>query len=144
MVEGSGKFFFGAYFQPSSLLPNTDLYFLIGSDSAPHPVQSKKGAGATAAGCFTQPYVSQIVIEGLEAAAEQGWINENELTSKAIEGFLSGFGRKFYKLPAASSAKKIRLEKKGEKISDIVRSADGAVEIVPWGRGREVRSLSWV
>lgn len=117
---------------------------LPGSDSAPHPVQSKKGAGATAAGCFTQPYVSQIVIEALEAAVEQGWINENELTLEAIEGFLSGFGRKFYKLPDASSSKKIRLEKKGEKIPDIVRSADGAVEVVPWGRGREVRSLSWI
>ncbi|KAE8549989.1 hypothetical protein EYB25_008514 [Talaromyces marneffei] len=125
VVDGSGKFFFG-------------------SDSAPHPIQSKKGAGATAAGCFTQPYVSQIVIEALEVATEQGWINENELTLEAIEGFLSGFGRKFYKLPAANSTKKIRLEKKGEKIPDIVRSADGAVEIVPWGRGREVRSLTWV
>ncbi|EEA21047.1 dihydroorotase [Talaromyces marneffei ATCC 18224] len=125
VVDGSGKFFFG-------------------SDSAPHPIQSKKGAGATAAGCFTQPYVSQIVIKALEVATEQGWINENELTLEAIEGFLSGFGRKFYKLPAANSTKKIRLEKKGEKIPDIVRSADGAVEIVPWGRGREVRSLTWV
>ena len=115
-----------------------------GSDSAPHPIQSKKGAGATAAGCFTQPYVSQIVIEALEAAAEQGWIDKNDLTLEAIEGFLSGFGRKFYKLPAADSTKKIRLEKKGEKIPDIVKSADGAVEVVPWGRGREVRSLSWV
>jgi dihydroorotase len=119
-------------------------YLLLGSDSAPHPVQSKKGAGATAAGCFTQPYVSQIVIEALEEAIEQGWISESELTVEALEGFLSVFGRKFYKLPPPSQTKKIRLEKKGEKISPIVRSADGAVEVVPWGRGREIRSLSWV
>ena len=143
-ISAFNKFFFGSYsatiFTPCTIHTDT----LPGSDSAPHPVQSKKGAGATAAGCFTQPYVSQIVIEALEAAVEQGWINENELTLEAIEGFLSGFGRKFYKLPAASSTKKIRLEKKGEKIPDIVRSANGAVEVVPWGRGREVRSLSWI
>jgi dihydroorotase len=118
--------------------------FIIGSDSAPHPVQSKKGPGATAAGCFTQPYVSQIVLGALEEAIEQGWIQADEVTQEALEGFLSGFGRKFYKLPASNSTKKIRLEKKGEKIPDIMKSADGAVEVVPWGRGREIRTLSWV
>lgn len=117
---------------------------IIGSDSAPHPVQSKKGPGATAAGCFTQPYVSQIVLGALEEAIEQGWIKADEVTQEALEGFLSGFGRKFYKLPASSSTKKIRLEKKGEKIPDIMKSTDGAVEVVPWGRGREIRTLSWV
>lgn len=107
-------------------------------------MNSKKGPGATAAGCFTQPYVTQIVIEALEDAVKQEWVSAKDITTEAIEGFLSGFGRKFYKLPAADPAKKIRLEKKGEKIPDIVKSADGSVEIVPWGRGREIRSLSWV
>lgn len=38
-VDGSSKFFFG-------------------SDSAPHPVQSKTEKERAAAGCFTQPYVA--------------------------------------------------------------------------------------
>lgn len=37
-VDGSSKFFFG-------------------SDSAPHPIQSKTEKECAAAGCFTQPYV---------------------------------------------------------------------------------------
>ena len=37
-VDGSSKFFFG-------------------SDSAPHPIQSKTEKEFAAAGCFTQPYV---------------------------------------------------------------------------------------
>ena len=31
--------------------------FFFGSDSAPHPIQSKTGKEGAAAGCFTQPYV---------------------------------------------------------------------------------------
>lgn len=88
--------------------------------------------------------MSQIVIEALESAVEQGWVSEDELTIEAIEGFLSGFGRKFYKLPSANSTKRIRLEKKGEKIPSTIKSVDGAVEVVPWGRGREIRTLSWI
>lgn len=85
------------------------------------------------------------MISALEEAIERGWITEEEMTMEALEGFLSGFGRKFYKLdPSVKSTRKIRLEKKGEKIPDLVRSADGSVEVVPWGRGREIRSLSWV
>ncbi|KAL1981043.1 hypothetical protein VTN96DRAFT_3152 [Rasamsonia emersonii] len=125
VVEGSGKFFFG-------------------SDSAPHPIQAKKGPGSTAAGCFTQPYCASIVIGAIEEALAQGWIRDDEVTIDAIEGFLSKFGRAFYKLPAASSTSKIRLEKKGEKIPDVVRSEDGSVEVVPWGRGKEIRSVSWI
>lgn len=38
----------------------------------------------------------------------------------------------------------IRLERKGEKIPLVVTSKDGSIEVVPFGRGKEVMSLSWV
>lgn len=127
VVEGSGKFFFG-------------------SDSAPHPVQSKKGgAGSnTAAGCFTQPWASALVIGALEEGIKQGWVSEEEVSQEAIEGFLSEHGRAFYKVARpAGQGLGIRLEKKGDVIPETVRSKDGDIEIVPFGRGKTVATLSW-
>lgn len=116
-----------------------------GSDSAPHPVQSKKGAGGTAAGCFTQPWCTSLVIGALEEAIDHGWIREEEVTCESIEGFLSGYGRAFYKIPHSTESDKpvIRLDRRGETIPEVVRSKDGTIEVVPFGRGKEVLSLSW-
>lgn len=127
MIEGSGKFFFG-------------------SDSAPHPIQSKKGPGNAAAGCFTQPWCTALVIGALEEGIKQGWIKEEEIRRTSIEGFLSRYGREFYKLDGTTEQEgpMIRLERKGEKIPLVVASKDGSIEVVPFGRGKEVMSLSWV
>ncbi|KAI9838873.1 MAG: hypothetical protein M1819_004080 [Sarea resinae] len=133
VVDGSGKFFFG-------------------SDSAPHPLQSKKGGtGGTAAGCFTQPWCTALVLGALEEAISQGWIPEEKVTVEAISGFLSSSGRAFYGLAPYRMAvesseggrRKIRLQRKGERIGDVVRSPDGNIEVVPFGRGKEVFSLEW-
>lgn len=89
--------------------------------------------------------MTAIVLKALEDAVDNGWITEEEITEEALVGFLSGFGRKFYKLPANSDSKtRIRLEKKGEKIPSLLASENGTVEIVPWGRGKEIRTLTWV
>jgi dihydroorotase len=116
-----------------------------GSDSAPHPVQSKKGAGGTAAGCFTQPWCTALVIGALEQAVDHGWITEEDVTRESLEGFLSGHGRAFYRIqqPAELDGSKIRLEKKRETIPEVVTSKDGTIEVVPFGRGKEVLSVSW-
>jgi dihydroorotase len=117
-----------------------------GSDSAPHPIQSKKGAGRTAAGCFTQPWGTALVIGALEEGIDQGWIKEEEVTHKSIENFLSGYGRAFYKIHQSTESDrlKIRLERKGEIIPKVIKTQDGTIEVVPFRRGKEVWSTSWI
>ncbi|KAI0385662.1 Dihydroorotase [Hypomontagnella monticulosa] len=125
VVDGSPKFFFG-------------------SDSAPHPLQSKTSAaqGKAPAGVYTQPFVTQLVLLALEEAIERGVITEEDVTQEKLEGFLSRFGRRFYKLPEVSG-KKIVLERKGEKIPSSIRSQDGKIEVGISKVGTEVFSLSW-
>lgn len=116
-----------------------------GSDSAPHPVQSKRGRDGTVAGCFTQPWATALVIDALGEGIDQGWIREEDVTLESIENFLSGYGRAFYKIPRSteSDGPKIRLERKGEIIPEAVRSQDGSIEVVPFRRGQETWSLTW-
>ncbi len=144
VVEGSGKFFFGQSTGYMTCIAK-QLMSSKGSDSAPHPVQSKKGAGGTAAGCFTQPWCTALVIGALEEAIDHGWIREEDVTRESIEGFLSGHGRAFYRMKQSvdSDGSGIRLERKGETIPEVVRSKDGTIEVVPFGRGKEILSVSW-
>ena len=113
-----------------------------GSDSAPHPVQAKKGAGDIAAGCFTQPWCTALVIGALEEGIDQGWITDEEVTHESIEGFLSGYGLAFYKIHRSTESK-VRLERRGETVPEAVFSQDRNIEVVSFGRGKEILSLSW-
>ncbi|KAF5721495.1 dihydroorotase homodimeric type [Fusarium mundagurra] len=125
LVSGNSKFFFG-------------------SDSAPHPLQSKTSAeqGKAPAGVFTQPYVVQLVLLGLEEAIDRGVISEADVTQEILENFLSRNGRRFYKLPE-TSGKKIILERKGDKIPTSIKSADSKTEVGISRHGAEVFSLTW-
>ncbi|KAL8750266.1 MAG: hypothetical protein Q9199_007179 [Rusavskia elegans] len=125
-VDGSGKFFFG-------------------SDSAPHPVQSKEQTNA-AAGCFTQGWTSVLVIDALKQAIENGWISNHKITQETLEGFLSTYGKRFYKIDQLSdpSRRCIRLKKSDETIPKSIVSSDGKIEVVPFRRGEQVMSLSWI
>ncbi|OAA50634.1 dihydroorotase [Metarhizium rileyi] len=118
--------------------------FFFGSDSAPHQMHSKTSAeqGKAPAGVFTQPVATQLVLLALEEGIERGEIGEADLTQEKLEGFLSHHGRRFYKLPE-TSAKKIVLERKGEKISTSVKSADGKFEVGISRAGTEIFSLAW-
>ncbi|KAI0880340.1 amidohydrolase 2 [Annulohypoxylon maeteangense] len=121
-----------------------DPKFFFGSDSAPHPLQSKTSAeeGKAPAGVYTQPFVTQLVIVALEEAIERGTIKEEDVTQAKLEGFLSKFGRQFYRLPEASN--KVVLERKGEKIPTSIRSEDGSIEVGISKVGTDVFSLRWV
>jgi len=145
VIDGSGKFFFGKLTSDVTCIAN-ELTDREGSDSAPHPIQSKKGSGPAAAGCFTQPWCTALVVGALEEGIDQGWIKEEEVTHESIENFLSGYGRAFYKTPRSteSGGPRIRLERKGEVIPEVVKSQDGTIEVVPFGRGKEVWSTSWI
>ena len=115
-----------------------------GSDSAPHPIQSKTSAaqGKAPAGVFTQPCATQLVVLALEEAIERGVIAEADVTEEKLAGFLSRYGRRFYKLPETTD-KKIVLERKGEKIPHSVKSEDGKAEVGISRGGDEVFSLTW-
>jgi dihydroorotase len=125
---------------------------LAGSDSAPHPIEAKKGGrGPTAAGCFTQPWGTALVIGALEEAEEHGWIGSNAAGERSLmeaaTGFLSTYGRSFYKLPSAnSSGRRIVLRRKGERIAEAVSGPSGAssrIEVVPFRAGKEILSVDW-
>ena len=107
-------------------------------------MQSKTSAapGRAPAGVFTQPCVTPLVLLGLEEAIERGVITDADVTQEKLEGFLSRFGRQFYKLPVGSQ-KKIVLERKGEKIPASVQSEDGRIEVGISRAGVEVFSLRW-
>lgn len=94
------------------------------------------------AGVFTQPFATQLVLLGLEEAIERGVITEADVTQEKLEGFLSRFGRRFYKLPEVSE-KKIVMERRGEKIPASVVSKDGNIEVGISRAGAEVFSLRW-
>lgn len=103
---------------------------------------SKEGE-KIAAGVFTQPFATQLVLLALEDATERGVIAEADVTQEKLEGFLSKFGRRFYKLPEVPKDLKIVLERKGEKIVDSIKSADGEIEVGISRKGSEVFSVTW-
>ncbi|TGJ81785.1 hypothetical protein E0Z10_g6959 [Xylaria hypoxylon] len=106
-----------------------DPKFFFGSDSAPHPLIAKQGKPVPA-GVFTQPYATQLVLLALEEASEKGIIDEKDVTQENIEGFLSLFGRRFYKLAEPSpTGPRIVVKRTGETIPASIRSADGALEV---------------
>jgi dihydroorotase len=115
-----------------------------GTDSAPHPIQSKTSAeaGKAPAGVFTQPYAVQLALLGIEEAIERGVIAEADVTQEKLGDFFSRFGRRFYQLPEEAT-RKIILERKGEKIPTSVKSEDGKTEVGISRHGSEVFSLTW-
>ena len=114
--------------------------FFFGSDSAPHPATSKRGGDKVAAGVFTQPYTTQIVIDAFEQAWRKGVLKEEDVTPEIVQGFMSKFGRAFYGLEEEKEY--ILIEKKGEQISNILKTQ--SLEVVPFRKGQETWSVSWV
>lgn len=117
--------------------------FFFGSDSAPHPVASKRGGDKVAAGIFSQPYTTQTVVDALERGVEMGVLRGEDVTLEKLKGFMSEYGRGFYGLEK-QSRERIELTKGDEKIIDILESEDGSLQVVPFRRGESTRSLTWV
>ncbi|KAH6985957.1 hypothetical protein BKA56DRAFT_579474 [Ilyonectria sp. MPI-CAGE-AT-0026] len=114
--------------------------FFLGTDSAPHDISAKK-KGKTAAGVFTQPYATQIVMSALEAAIEREEIKEEDVTQELLEGFFSTFGRKFYGVED-KSGERIRLSKGDEVISGNV--VGEGVEVQPFRTGLPTWTVEWI
>ncbi|KAE8373831.1 hypothetical protein BDV26DRAFT_56837 [Aspergillus bertholletiae] len=114
--------------------------FFFGSDSAPHPAASKRGGDKIAAGVFTQPYTTQVVLDSFEQACERGILKEEDITPEVVEGFMSKFGRQFYGI-GEEQKEFITLEKKDEKIVNLLQS--DKVDVVPFRRDQQTWSVSW-
>lgn len=124
--------------------------FFLGTDSAPHPLRSKKGGmgnecGKCAAGVFTQPYATQIVLEALEEAVEKGILRQDDVRENVLRGFLGEVGRKFYGVEA--SKRKIKIQAGEEKVLErlsVKEEGNEADLVVPFRRGLPVYSLHWL
>lgn len=121
--------------------------FFLGTDSAPHPVLSKTGGadrkGKIAAGVFTQPYATQLVLDAFSQACDAGVLREEDITQGILEGFLGKLGRAFYKVEDHRQETFI-LKKQDEQIVDIVKRDGSDVEVVPFRRGEKTWTLSWI
>ena len=141
VVDGRGKFF-------------------LGTDSAPHGLRKKYGGmggvgsdnavvvpGKCAAGVFTQPYATQLVLEAVEGPVERGVIGKEEVGREVLEGFLGGWGRRFYGVGKAK--RKIRIVGGEERVVETLEvKKQGAEQIedvaVPFRRGERIYSLEWL
>ncbi|KAI9805651.1 MAG: hypothetical protein M1833_005143 [Piccolia ochrophora] len=119
--------------------------FFLGTDSAPHTVSAKRGGpggrGRTAAGVFTQPWATQLVLDALEKAVESGIVGEGEVRTEVLEGFLGVYGRRFYRLKESGERIVVKKEQ-GEKVAEVVTGNEG-VQIVPFRSGEETWTVQW-
>jgi len=118
-----------------------DPKFFFGTDSAPHPAQNKR-ADKFAAGVFTQPYAVGLVIDALAQGVETGVLQGDDVTKEKLVGFLCEFGRAFYRVPD-DRKETIVLSKPADAIGDLLRSSDGAVEVVPFRSGKKTWKATW-
>ena len=117
--------------------------FFFGSDSAPHPVAAKKGGDKIAAGVFTQPYATQLVLDALEQGVQRGILKDEDVTLEKLSGFLSDVGRRFYKVESTSRGE-IELRRGGDRVMDVLQNDDERLQVVPFRRGERTWALSWV
>ena len=99
-----------------------------------------------AAGVFTQPYATQLVLEAFERGVEEGLLEREDLEIEKVKGFLGVFGRRFYGVEPTK--RRIRVRAKGEKVVkylDVRGREEGARDVlVPFRRGEEVYSIEWI
>lgn len=119
--------------------------FLLGTDSAPHPLTAKMGGedhrGKCAFGVFTQPYATQLTLGAFDAAITKGIISEDKVTLDVLRGFLGVHGRKFYGIP--ESKETITIEEGSETVMHSVGEADKGSAIVPFRSGEKTLSIKW-
>ncbi|KAK4138881.1 Dihydroorotase [Trichocladium antarcticum] len=114
--------------------------FFLGSDSAPHDITSKKGAGNTAAGVFTQAHSLGYILTALEEAVVRDDIHACAVTDSALAGFLSEYGRKFYGV--APATRQIRLTRGAATVEASLKGQ--GIEIVPFRAGEATWGVEWL
>lgn len=126
--------------------------YFLGTDSAPHLFGAKRGGmdmhqvGKCAAGVFTQPYATQLVLEVFEAAVNKGVIKQEQLHKNVLEGFLGGFGRKFYRIEP--SGRRIKVSSEQERVVSTLqvggsKENNNGLVIIPFRQNSPIYSLEW-
>lgn len=103
-------------------------YFFFGSDSAPHPVESKARHTGVCAGIYTQKFVLSYLADVFE---KQGKLQN-------LKAFVSDIGLSFYDIGKFKSTDKCWLVKQPFKVPEMIASKD--VSVVPFKAGDE---LNW-
>jgi dihydroorotase len=106
--------------------------FFLGSDSAPHPPHAKSTSAPNhpcAAGIYTSPVLLPLVAHLLDSF---GALDQ-------LPGFVSDFGRAFYRRPA-KEGKTITLRKIGGGNIVDEKYVQGGDELIPFWAGRR---LDW-
>jgi dihydroorotase len=67
------------------------------------------------------------------------------VTQELLEGFLGGFGRRFYGVggPTGEEGERIVVERKDEVVVESIRG-EGGIEVVPFRKGKPTWSVRWV
>jgi dihydroorotase len=121
--------------------------FFLGTDSAPHPLHAKRGGmgnapGKCAAGIFTQPYATQLVLGALEQSIEKNELDRNSVTDDVLLNFLSEHGRAFYR--QETSKDKFRVGGGKEPILERVAFGRQGKLIVPFRPGQQIHRIQWL
>lgn len=141
LVHSNGKFFLGTDsarkpppppFSPSPPQPT--------NNPSAHDISAKKGPGNTAAGVFTQPFAVGYVLTALDEALARRDVAADAVTDAALAGFLSGYGRQFYGVPAAEG--RIRVRRGAATVPAAFKGA--AAEVVPFRAGEGMWGVEWV
>ena len=112
--------------------------FFLGTDSAPHSVEMKqKGA----AGVFTQPNATQLVLDALNEGIERGVIEDTSIKKEILVQHLGGFGRAFYRVPETQES--ITLVKNQAKVRGLIGGPNETSKVVPFRASRTTYSLEW-
>lgn len=119
--------------------------FFLGTDSAPHALDAKSvGAGDVlgkcAAGIWTQPYATQLVLEALEDAVEEVSLHEKDVDEEVLRRFLGESGRKFYR--EEMSKERIRIVAGKERVLERLKFGADSNVVVPFRCGQPVYSLN--
>jgi len=80
------------------------------------------------------------MLDALEAGVQSGVIQDEDVTLAKLEGFLSGYGRAFYRVPD-KTGERIVLTKGGADVIDVLRNRE--VEVVPFRSNEKTWSLAW-
>jgi dihydroorotase len=80
------------------------------------------------------------VLDALEEGIEQKVISEEDATVEKLTGFLSGYGRAFYRVPD-QTGEQIVLKRQAATVVDELSA--GSLEVVPFRRGQKTWKVEW-
>lgn len=82
-------------------------------------------------------------MDAVEKGVERGVVRREDVTRASLEGFLGGWGRKFYKVEDRKG-ERIVVRRGKEEIVDVVRGEGvEGIEVVPFRRGERTWSVEW-